>query len=205
MMGGLLALLIHGGALSPAEARTGAGTTLGICNCFCQCTAKYCDCETYPDGSSSCDTRCWTCLGECPSGFAGGGVVQVGTREATIAVSATAEKQNKNRTDGAVGIFRWVDPTFPGGGIVLESAGLGDYVILDGPNTRAVTGQVIVNGGAVLPFRLEVTAEPGGGQDTVLLLVGDELTASSEKGFGYSAAGVLVAGDLIGTWNPTAD
>lgn len=201
---GLAAVLVLGSVPREADARTGVSTTESTCSCACICLFKSCQCESYPDGTSSCNTACWACLG-CPNGFAGGGTVQLDTRQATLAIFATAEKENKNKLTGGTGLLRWFDPNFEGAALTLESVGLNNYRILDRPNARAVTGYVVANGAGPYPFQLEVVAEPAGGQDSVALTVGDAVGFVTEFGFSYTATGPLVTGDLIGTWTPPTE
>jgi hypothetical protein len=129
----------------------------------------------------------------------GGGSVQLDGREATVAIFATADKENKNKSTGGEGLLRWVDPSFNGASLTLESVGLNSYVPA-APDTRVVTGFVRANGAGPYPFRLQVVAHDASGQDSVALEVGDAFEGLSATGFSYEAAGPLVTGDLVGTW-----
>ena len=185
--------------VAPAAASTGASTT-SDCSCACVCF-KGCGCGSNSAGSW-CNLSCFVCIG-CAPGVTGGGTVQRGDRQVTVALFATVEKVTPNKTFGATGLVRWVDPNLEGTALTLESTGISAYgPVPDQPNTRAVTGYLLVNGRGPYPFRLVVDAEPGSGQDTLALTVGDAVPALSETGFSYSASGPLVSGDLIGTWTP---
>ena len=202
LAGSLAALVGLSGEPRQAVARTGGTTVTSACSCNCNCTSKDCGCLDLGPSVDSCFTKCLVCTG-CPSGVAGGGTVRVDERDVTVAVFATAEKENKNKTSGGNGRLRWVDPNFDGEALTLESVGLTAYGPVPGrPNTRAVAGIILANGKGPYPFLLLMDAEPSSGQDTVALTVGDAVGTLSETGFSYTAEGPLVAGDLFGTWTP---
>jgi hypothetical protein len=188
---------------APARAAFSKGTTSvsGACHCV-NCGELSCQCLFRLDGTKTCNIDCVLCDPEI-TGVVGGGVVQLEGRQATVAVLATDQKENKNVR--ATGLLRWVDPDVDGSELILESRGITDYRPVEGQaNTRQIRGIVFANGEGPFPFLLQVVAVEGTG-DSVRLVVGDAADEiSSDSGFNYTAEGPLVSGDLVGTWTPPA-
>jgi hypothetical protein len=199
------ALLAVRGAARPVAAATEREVASPICaSCFCAGTCY--------DARDSC------CDGYCPynrmcipcGGVAGGGTVRlVSGAEAVIALAALAGAsvvQGEEATPQGkaqaqpVGLLRWADP---GAGLTFESFGLNAYEpVRDLPGVREVRGWLRANGAGMHPFvlRLADVGPDGRGQDTVALAVGDAVPGAEPTGLAYAAEGVIVAGDLVGTW-----
>jgi hypothetical protein len=195
--GAAAALFALRGAVRPAGAATSRQVTAPICT--------YCYCP------SSCPPDFENCL-PC-EGVAGGGTVRLASGEEAILALSVLETQSPDQGEGAntedqprpapVGLLRWADPA---ASLTLESVGLCVYEpVRDLPGVREVRGSVRANGASVHPFvlRLADVGPDGRGQDTVALAVGDEVPGAGQTGLAYAAEGVLVAGDLVGTWTLT--
>ena len=124
-----------------------------------------------------------------------------------LATQPPADVEESNAEDPSlaepVGLLRWTDPA---AGLTLESVRLQIYEpVRDLPGVREVRGSVRANGAGIHPFvfRLADVGPDGRGQDTVALAVGDEVPGATPSGLAYAVEGVLVAGDLVGTWTLT--
>lgn len=197
---------------SPAVARTSAEIALaGSCGCVwdmcdqprCKCRETVCPYEDCPDLPPDCDIDCVLCRPD--FGVAGGGIVAHAAGEAvlTLAVSAVLDDVGEPTGKG-LGLLRWVDPTREGGGLVLESTGIGRYgPVGDLPGVRELDGRVYANGEGPFPFVMRVVdvGPDGAGQDTLSLAVGDAVESGDPPtGFSYAVEGTVTAGDLVGTW-----
>jgi hypothetical protein len=142
----------------------------------CNCTDAGCDC--------------------CLIGVTGGGVVRTADGDVNLVLFAT--QLTEDAPQEAAGFVRWLDPAAEGG-LVLESVGPIAYDWPEGSDQlRNVRGIMAVNGEGEQPFVLEVyDAGPGVvGQDTARISVGDMVADGGSSGFGYTAAGTLVGGDV---------
>ena len=204
-LGITMVVILAGGLRTPAGAAFSAATTDSFCGCSCSTFRPGCgigDCPAgAPQGTVCCtNPECVFCKSCTKTGVGGGGIVQVESRQVTVALSATSEKENANKSTGAIGLLRWVDPDFQGSPLTLESVTLTNYGPLSGvPNARIVTGFVRANDDGPYPFVLQVVAVDGPG-DTLDLTVGDAVEGSTVSGFSYSARGALTTGDIVGTW-----
>jgi hypothetical protein len=145
-------------------------------------------------------------------GFVGGGTVLVSGGVADF--SAFGEILPWPGVKVPDGHVVWVDPTWHGTGLRLESIAIAAYGPVPGPQkTRQLNGRMQVNGAGSEPFVLRVVdgGSPGRGKDSVDLRVGAAAgnatsDATTTAGFSYAVAGRLTGGhiDVLGPQLPPA-
>jgi hypothetical protein len=108
-------------------------------------------------------------------------------------------------TGAVLGHLQWVDPTWRGEGLTLESVEITGYTHVPGaePHINEVRGDASLNGTGRYPFLLRAAdAGPAGsGQDTLSLLVGfpvadEQATPSMSSGLAYAVDATVVAGNI---------
>jgi hypothetical protein len=207
----LLAGLGLGGVLPRLAANPAAARSSAIECPLPTCPPGYTCISCSGGGNGECQDC--KCLKSCrSSGIAGGGAVQTAGGEAHLALVATRTPA-RERQDlfDVVGQVRWTDPAWEGTGLALESTVVTSYGPLpDDEGGREVVGWMRTEQRAGdFPFVLRVVdaGPPGSGADTAELWVGDPALADAVaggafgaspkvSGFGYTAAGTLVSGDL---------
>jgi hypothetical protein len=106
-----------------------------------------------------------------------------------------------------LGALSWVDPSWPGGGLSLQSAQITSYRRVPGTAVRELVGLASANGKGKHHFVLRVVDKgtPGLEKDTVQLTV-DGVTAGGAGGAGatYAASGELAQGDATVSLQATA-
>ncbi|MGI9253887.1 MAG: hypothetical protein ACR2J8_09075 [Thermomicrobiales bacterium] len=130
-------------------------------------------------------------------GVTGGGVVEIESGPCTILLFAS-HFANSHETP-AFGKFTWRDPQWENG-LVLESVGSIIYPHIDAQEyIRELRGQVRVNGERDEPFSLVVSNDTETARvfDRCHLLVGDSVSGGTSGGWGYSATGKLIGGELV--------
>jgi hypothetical protein len=138
-------------------------------------------------------------------GVSGGGSMQLADGVANFSVAASRLIFPEDDREIVLGILAWNDPA---AGIELFSNQVTNYGRLDLPadqgQGRRITGAATVNGGAEVPFVMEVidAGGPGSGLDSVTLMVGDAVqgengaTPAAAYDFAYEASGPVVSGDI---------
>lgn len=153
---------------------------------------------------------CW-CGGCDIPGIAGGGEVRTADGVA-VQLSLIATRTEDTERAGAFfvnGQVRWVEPTWEGVGLTLESTMLASYEpMADIEGGREASGWMRTgqrDGDFPFVLRAVHAGSPGSGLDTVALWVGDaveDIVAEAFRdglepsGFRYHAEGPLVSGDL---------
>jgi hypothetical protein len=138
-------------------------------------------------------------------GMVGGGLVQFEQGEANFSLVVSRLIFSGDDAEVVVGSVIWVDETV---GLTLRSTAITEYNVPEVQPEQGVLRQLLgtmsVDEEGEYPFELEVTDvdQPGSGQDTVVLKVGDgartsqNATPVSDVGFSYMASGLVATGDI---------
>lgn len=173
---GLAALTERRAAPALAAQEIAATVSIPCTPCNCDANGENCQC--------------------CLIGITGGGIVRTEIGDATLVLFATELGDEAERQ--ATGFVRWIDPV-SNGGLTLESVGPITYEwATENAGERAIRGTMAVNGEGQEPFVLQLvdTGSAEGSGDTASLEVGDLTAAESNTGFGYTATGQIVGGDI---------
>lgn len=167
------------------------------------CTHCKCCGTTFFLGIFFCTRFCCTgCVG-----FSGGGVVQTATGTAHASFFGNKLTIKGSTQSVTLGALSWVDPSWPGGGLSLQSAQITSYRRVPGTAVRELVGLASANGKGKHHFVLRVVDKgtPGLEKDTVQLTV-DGVTAGGAGGAGatYAASGELAQGDATVSLQATA-
>lgn len=167
------------------------------------CTHCVCCGTVFFLGITFCTRYCCTgCVG-----FSGGGVVQTPTGTAQASFFGNKLTIKGSTQSVTLGALSWLDPSWPGGGLSLQSAQITSYRRVPGTAVRELVGLASANGQGKHHFVLRVVDKgtPGSARDTVQLTV-DGVAAGGAGGDGgtYAASGELSQGDATVNLQATA-
>ncbi len=167
------------------------------------CTHCVCCGTVFFLGITFCTRYCCTgCVG-----FSGGGVVQTATGTAQASFFGNKLTIKGSTQSVTLGALSWLDPSWPGGGLSLQSAQITSYRRVPGTAVRELVGLASANGKGKHHFVLRVVDKgaPGSARDTVQLTV-DGVAAGGAGGGAatYAASGELSQGDATVSLQATA-
>lgn len=158
------------------------------------CTHCVCCGTVFFLGITFCTRYCCTgCVG-----FSGGGVVKTATGTAHASFFGNTLRVKHSPQSITLGALSWFDPSWPGGGLALQSGQITSYRRVPGTAVRELVGLASANGKGKHQFVLRVTDDgaPGSGRDTVELSVaGVPAGGAGGGGATYAASGELSQGD----------
>lgn len=139
------------------------------------------------------------------AGIAGGGLVETADGEAQFSLFGSRLLLEGDDEPTFFGRVQWLDPSWQGRGITLESTEITRYgPPEDDPDVRELRGAMSVDGAGSYPFVLRAldAGGPGEGRDTIVLTVGPEAMAGTPSAatpaddFAYAVEATVSAGDL---------
>jgi hypothetical protein len=158
------------------------------------CTNCRCCANVFFLGIFFCTRYCCTgCVG-----VSGGGLVQTPSGAAHASFFGNTVTVKHSTQSVTLGALSWFDPSWPGGGLSLQSAQITSYRRVPGTPVRELVGLASANGKGKHHFVLRVTDQgaPGSGRDTVELTVaGVAAGGAGGSGATYAASGELSQGD----------